>query len=39
MIKTYQTKTQAAKAKKFGQTTRQRRDGTWVCEWPKSKKK
>ena len=38
-MKTYPTKTQATKAKKFGQTTRKRKDGTWVCEWPKSKKK
>ena len=37
MIKTYPTKTQAIKAKKFGQTTRQRRDKKWVCEWPHRK--
>lgn len=39
MVKTYRTKTEATKAKKFGQTTRKRRDGTWVCEWPKSRNK
>ena len=39
MIKTYPTKTQATKAKKYGQTTRQRRDKKWVCEWPKGYKK
>lgn len=37
MIKTYPTKTQATKAKKPGQTTRRRKDGTWVCEKPKDK--
>lgn len=36
-MKTYPTKTQAIKAKKFGQTVRKRRDGTWVCEKPKIK--
>ena len=36
-MKTYPTKTQATKAKKFGQTVRKRRDGTWVCEKPKVK--
>lgn len=36
-VKTYPTKTQATKAKKFGQTVRKRRDGTWVCEKPKVK--
>lgn len=36
-MKTYPTKTQATKAKKFGQTVRRRRDGTWVCEKPKVK--
>ena len=38
-VKTYPTKTQAIKAKKYGQTVRQRRDGTWVCEKPKDKYK
>lgn len=38
-IKTYPTKTQAIKAKKFGYTTRRRKDGTWVCEKPKDKSK
>lgn len=36
-MKTYPTKTQATKAKKFGYTVRKRRDGTWVCEKPKVK--
>lgn len=36
-MKTYPTKTQATKAKKFGYTVRKRRDGTWVCEKPKIK--
>lgn len=36
-MKTYPTKTQATKAKKFGQTVRKRKDGTWVCEKPKVK--
>lgn len=38
-IKTYPTKTQAIKAKKYGQTVRKRKDGTWVCEKPKDKSK
>lgn len=38
-MKTYPTKTQAEKAKKFGYTTRRRKDGTWVCEKPKDKSK
>ena len=37
MIKTYETKTQATKAKRYGQTVRRRRDGKWVCENPKCK--
>ena len=36
-VKTYSTKTQATKAKKFGYTVRKRKDGTWVCEKPKVK--
>ena len=36
-MKTYSTKTQATKAKKPGYTTRQRKDGMWVCEKPKVK--
>lgn len=38
-MKTYPTKTQAIKAKKYGQTVRKRKDGTWVCEKPKGKYK
>ena len=38
MPKLYDTKTQATKAKKPGQTTRQRKsDKKWVCEWPKNR--
>ena len=36
-VKTYLTKTQATKAKKYGQTVRRRRDGRWICENPKPK--
>jgi hypothetical protein len=39
MVKTYINKTQATKAKKYGQTVRRRRDGMWVCEYPKQKTK
>lgn len=38
-IKAYPTKTQAIKAKKYGQTVRRRRDGRWVCENPKPRYK
>lgn len=38
-MKTYPTKTQATKAKKYGQTVRKRKDGTWICEKPKDKSK
>jgi hypothetical protein len=36
-MKTYPTKTQAEKAKKYGYTVRQRKDKSWVCEKPKVK--
>lgn len=38
-MKTYPTKTAATKAKKTGQTTYRRKDGTWACKWPKSRTK
>ena len=38
MTKTYPTKTQATKAKKFGQQVYQRRDKSWAVRWPRDKK-
>lgn len=38
MTKTYATKTQATKAKKFGQQVYQRKDKSWAIRWPKNRK-
>lgn len=38
-MKLYPTKTSAEKTKKYGQTTRRRKDGMWVCEKPRIKTK